>query len=453
MQRRDRRGAGPPSPLHLWTARATLPLHQRQGLASMRNRSSALSALARAPVIRVWRHRDFALMMSGIGPYYTTGWIQRIAIGWLAWDLSGSPAWLGAVAMGELAPMLLISPFAGALVDRWDPAKQMKLTLTGLLGVSAIMGLATFGGVMTIDILFALALINGALISLYNAARQTLVPASVPRSDYPSAVSLDSALFHGSRFIGPILAALVIKHLGIGYAFLIHVAGCAIFILNVTRTRIPPPVRKSRPKRLLTEVLEGVRYVRNQPGIVTLFITLAIVSTVARPIQDFLPGFADVVFKSGVDGLAMLASSLGLGALSGATWIAMRGHTRGMTHIIGFATLGMAAALLGFTGTEQLLWGATFAMLVGFALTVMSTGIATMTQMAVSDDMRGRVMSLYAMIYRGMPAFGTLAIGLAAESLGLRVAFAVAAAICLGAWLVLTPRAAAVDAALNEARR
>lgn len=410
------------------------------------------AALAEAPVIRVWRHRDYALFMSGIGPNYITSWMQRIGVGWLAWELTYSPAWLGAVAAADLAPMLVIAPFAGALVDRWDPMKQMKLALVAFWLHAAVLAGVTLAGLMTIEALLAITLVNGMIAPIYNAARTTLVPACVPRADFASAVSLDSSFFHGSRFIGPMIAALVIREWGVGACFLAHVAGIALFVVQVLRMKVVPPKRAGTHGNLFQDVAVGLGYVRRHPGIFPLFMLMTMSSITARPLQDFLPGFADRVFHSGASGFAWLSAGLGVGAMFGAGLIAIRGHTRGLTYIVVLSTVALAISLLGFVATSQLAIAVSFAALSGFALTVMATGISALTQLAVSDDLRGRVMSLFAMIYRGVPAIGALVIGFAAEFIGLRTAFAVAGGACAVVWLVTARAHKAIDVAMHVRR-
>ncbi|CAN0380468.1 unnamed protein product, partial [Phaeothamnion confervicola] len=278
------------------------------------------SALAESPIIRVWRHRNYALFMSGIGPHYVTGWMQRIGVGWLAWELTHSPMWLGAVAAADLAPMILIAPFAGAVVDRSDPMRQIKLTLALVWTHAVILAGLTTAGLMTIELLFAVTLVNGSLMPFYNASRTTIVPACVPREDFPSGVSLDSSFFHGSRFVGPMIAALVIKDYGIGYVFMAHVVGVAFFVFQVLRMNVAPPQRGARNSNLVQDVFAGLNYVRGHKGIFPLFMLMTTASIAARPLQDFLPGFADRVFQAGASGFAWLSAGMGVGAMLGATW-------------------------------------------------------------------------------------------------------------------------------------
>jgi MFS family permease len=327
---------------------------------------------------------------------------------------------------------------AGAITDRYNPLLQQKIAEALTLAQSLALAVLTINGWMTIELLFVLSLLLGCVHPFASTARHTIVPATVPRSELATGLALDSALFNGSRFVGPALAAFAIPFFGIGGTFIAHVLGCAVFLAALFLVDLPPPVRKPRAARnILAEVGEGLAYVRNHPGIGPLFLMLAFTGTCIRPLQDMLPGFAGEVFQAGAVGLAWLTSGIGIGAMASAASIAVYGRTSGLTAIAILGFLGQSVAMFGFVATGELWIAFAFAILLGFAINSMSTSTQALVQSTVDDRMRGRVMSLYAFIFRGMPAAGALVIGPAAEIFGLRLAFTVAAAICLAAWLLI----------------
>ncbi len=412
------------------------------------------SAYRDSPAVRVWQHRNYARFMSGLAPYYVTSWMQRVGVGWLAWELSHSHAWVGAIAAADLAPLVVLGPFAGAQADRSDPLQQMRWSQIAMIAQAVALAVITVSGSMTIGILLALSLLSGLIQPYYTAARQMIIPAAVPRTEYPSAITFDSTLFHGSRFIGPMLAAIAIPLLGVASTFLIHVAGCLAFYVMVARMDLvtPPPVLKPKAG-MLTEIAEGFAYTRGHRGIWPLFGMLAVASLVARPLQELLPGFAGGVFDAGAPGLAWLTSSMGVGSLGAGLYLATRGHVRGLATLSIIATCALAVTTFGFVATNRIAASIPFAIVWGFALTLMGVGIQAMTQIAVDDNMRGRVMILYAMIFRGLPAVGALTIGVLAEYIGIRSTFALAALLTLIAWLALAPRHKAIDDAMNQQRK
>jgi MFS family permease len=399
---------------------------------------------------RVWRHRNYALFMGGMAPSLVTLWMQRVGIGWLAWELTHSPAWLGAVAAADLAPMLVLAPFAGAVTDRGNPWKQSLITQT-LISAQAVM-LAVFAltGWITIEILFALSLFSGFLQPLNSTARHAIVPSTVPRDAFATAIATDSALFNASRFIGPAVAGLLIPFTGVGGTFVVHSFGCAVFVAALCMMDLPPPDHTGRLRRnILGDVAESFAYVRHHAGIGPLFLLLVIVSVFIRPMQDMLPGFAGSIFRTGAVGLAWLTSAMGVGAMTSAVWIAMRGHVAGLTRTVILGSLGLSLSVFGFVATEIMWVSIVAAALAGFTFNSISTGIQTLVQSAIANEQRGRIMGLYTLIYRGTPAFGSIAIGVLAESLGLRFAFTIAACMAFVAWMITAPRRRTIAAAME----
>ena len=411
------------------------------------------AAVSESPAVRVWRFRDYRLFMSGLAAYYVTSWMQRVGVGWLAWELSHSHAWVGAIAAADLVPLVLLGPFAGAAADRSDPMRQIRWSQIAMIAQAVALTAVTLSGQMTVWLLFWLSLASGLIQPTYTAARQLVIPASVPRSDYPSAITFDSSLFHGSRFIGPMLAAVAIAHYGVVSAFIVHVVGCGVFFAQAARMRLVVPERETAGQSsFLRSISDGLVYARRHPGIWPLFMMLAVASLVARPLQELLPGFAGGVFDAGATGLAWLTSSMGVGSLAAGLFMATRGHVRGLSTASIAATCALALTTFGFVATNRIGFALAFAVVWGFALTLMGVGIQAQTQIAVADEMRGRVMMLYAMIYRGLPAVGALAIGVLAEHIGIRSTFALSALVTLAAWLVIAPRHHAIEAEMTERR-
>jgi MFS family permease len=403
-----------------------------------------------SPILRIWSHRNYAIFAGGMTPHLLAIWMQRLGVGWLAWELSHSTVWLGVIAAADLAPMLVLAPFAGAVTDRGHPLRQLKIAQGLILAQAIAVAGLTLAGLMTIELLFALALTLGFIQPFSIAARHALVPSTVPREYFATAVALDSALFQTSRFIGPAIAGVLIPATGVGGTFVAHSIGVAMFFIALFGLDLPKPERRKHGRpHILRDVREGFAYVRGHAGIWPVFLLLSVVSVLIRPLQDMLPGFSGAVFQAGAVGLAWLTSSMGIGALVSATWIAVRGHTAGLTRNFILGCLGVALSTIGFVATDNLWMALPFAALSGFTLNTMSTSTQALVQSAVADHMRGRVMSLYTLIFRGTPAIGTLAIGVLAERLGLQPTFAIAAGICFAAWLVAAPRRRVLATALE----
>lgn len=375
-------------------------------------------------------------------PQSITSWIQRVGVTWLAWDMTHSNAWVGAVAAADLAPMIVLAPVAGAMADRAsDAMRLLRLTKVAMLVQAVVLAAMMYAGLMSIELLFLLSLVTGIIHPYASAARQIVLASSVVRDDFPPAIALDSALFQASRFIGPALAAIMILRWDVASTFLAHVVGSVILLATLMAMRIPPRERSNRLRRnMLIEIADSISYTRGHGAIWPLFLMLAVASILLRPVQELLPGFASKVFDAGPEGLGWLASSMGVGATLSATWIALRGRVEGLSTWAITGCLVLILATLGFAATDKLWLGLILAGLTAFGINTMSTSIQTITQSVVSDAMRGRVMSLYSLIFRGLPALGALVLGSLADRIGLQATFMLMSVMALIVWALVALR-------------
>lgn len=408
----------------------------------------------RSSIRRALSHRNFAIFEAGLLPHYLTGWIQRVGAGWLAWELTESPAWLGVIAAADLAPMLVLAPLAGAWTDRINPLPLIRAAQAMIVVQAVLMSALTYAGWMSIEVLLALTIFVGCIYPFHSSARQSIIPATIARADFAPAVALDSASFHSTRFIGPAIAAFIIPLYDVQGTFVAHIFGSAICLISLLMLRLKPPDRsQARGRHLLAQVADSMAYAARHDGLRPILLLLTFASVCVRPLQDMLPGFAGDVFHGGARELAWFSSSVGVGAMIGAFYIAWRGGLAGLTRItmIGYGGAGLAA--LVFIATENVWVGILGCAGIGFFLNIMSTSTQALMQLATDDAMRGRVMSLYLVIYRGMPALGALAIGFVSSLFSLQMAGALAALICLAFLLTILPKRAAIAANFENPQR
>lgn len=409
-------------------------------------------AKASPPILRVWRHPNYALFEGGWLPQSITTWIQRVGVLWLAWELSHSNTWVGAVAAADLAPMIVLAPLAGAMADRMaDPMRLLVLTKILMLVQAVALAAAMYAGVMTIELLFVLSLVTGVIHPFSSAARQIVLAGTVPREDFPAAIALDSALFQASRFIGPAIAAVMIAMWDVASTFLAHVFGSLVLLVALTFMRVAPVPRPARMRRsLLIDIADSVGYTRGNAAIWPLFLLLIVTSMLLRPVQELLPGFASKVFGAGAEGLGWLASSMGVGATLSATWIALRGRLEGLSTLAIAGALILVVSTLGFAMVDDLRLGLVLIGLSAFGINTMSTSIQTITQSVVADGMRGRVMSLYSLIFRGLPAVGALGLGSLADRIGLQPTFQLMAVLAMVVWVLVALKWRAIAEAVRR---
>ena len=399
---------------------------------------------------RALQHRDYLIFVTGDFVSQTGSWLQRVAVGWLTWQLTGSATWLGVIAFMDLAPALFVSPIAGAYADRVDRLGFIKLTINLTLLQPVALGVLYFSGAMNIWWVFALSLYHGVINAAGLPARLAIVPSLVPRADLSSAIALNSVVFNLSRFAGPAAAGVIIATAGLGMAFVVNALTFIVFALTLTMLRTESKPARAAQGPILADVAEGFRYIASHPGIGPVMGLLIVSAILARPFIDLLPGFAAGVFGRGAEALAWMVSVTGLGAGCGALWLAMRDSIKGLTVIAVSFVLVAGLGLLVFTATD-IFWVALPALFVtGSGIAVSAIGVLTLVQSAVAPSMRGRVVGLYGIVFRGGPAFGALAMGWIASALGLRPPVAGGAVLCIVAWAWAIRRLEFIALSLEE---
>jgi len=379
-------------------------------------------------------------------------WIQRVAVGWLAWKLTESGAWLGLIAVAELAPTVILAPFCGVVADRVNRLNGSRVTQS-LASVQAVTlwGMAA-ADALTIEWLFALVLMQGIIMAFNQPLRFSVVPSLVPQKDLGSAIAINSISFNFSRVAGPAIAGLIIAESGVAAAFLINAVSYLIFVASMFV--INPDMPSPRPARPLSEVpreiMEGVSYCIRSPGVGPMFILLGVYAVFGRAYSELLPKFADAVFGYGVEGFSWLTSAAGAGSVLASAVLATRGHVEGLTRFVSWNILLLSCALAGLAATSSIWVGLACVTLAGFSMLCVGVGEQTLLQNTLASEMRGRVMSLYGMISRGGPALGALLIGWLSDHLGLPLPIFGAALICFCLWLWVLPRRDAMAAALEK---
>jgi MFS family permease len=412
----------------------------------------ALSHLLNIRLVALLRRNpNFAIFSAGNAVALVGMWMERIAVGWLAWQLTESGFWLGVVAFADFFPVVVIGPIAGAFADRLDRLRVVQVSQSLLLLQAGVLTLLTATGFINIWLLVALTAVHGVVVAFNQPARLALIPSLVGPGDVAAAVAVNSVFFNLARFIGPILAGLAIVASGVAMAFLINTLSYVAYLVALARIRAAPEeVKPSAPRGLWADVGDGIRYAATHPGIAAvLFLGIAI-GVGGRPLSELLPGIADDVFRSGAAGLSILASAMGGGAILGGLWLSHRAHASGLTAVAVVSAAVGAVAGVATIATDRL-WLAVPAIAVcGFCTSASGISIQTLVQLAADRAMRGRVMGLYGLIFRGAPAVGALAAGLASATFGLRwpVVFGAVAVLAVGLWTYL--HRARIAAALEQ---
>ena len=380
---------------------------------------------------RALASRGYRIYWFGQIPHVQGIWIHRVAAGWLIFEMTGSPAWLGAIGFAMSAPALVLSPLAGALSDRIGHRRTSVIaTAAGMLVVLAT-ALLTYAEVMTPVLLFALVMLLAVFVAFEFPARQSLVPVLLDRSVLTEGMALNWAMFNVAFFTGPLIAGVLLTLGGPELAFF-TATGTYIWMLGALM-RIPqsaePRLKALRLGGLFSDIATGLGYTLRHPVIPLVIGLQVVVSLLVRPYVDLMPGFASAVFGRGEQGLAILLAGSGIGALVVSMGLTLFGRERWLVYVFVFGAAGSAAALLLFTLTDLFWLGVAVLPLVGGAATAAGIANATLIQQYVDAGFRGRVVSLNMAFQVGAPAVGSLALGWLAEFVGLQLAVGVSGGI------------------------
>lgn len=405
--------------------------------------------------VRVFRIRNYRVYTAGNAISLIGSWMQRFSVGWLAWQLSHSPTWLGVVAVADLMPTLLLSPLAGVLADRLDRVRLVALTQILAMAQAALLALLTYSGAIAIESLFLLTLVLGIVNAVNQPARLALIPNLVDRASLPSAVAINALVFNSARFVGPALTGPIVYHGGVALAFALNSLTYLAFLAALTQVKLAPDEHSASRRRteFLRDTLAGYHYALRHPGIGPIVLLFAVTSLSIRGFVELFPGFADLVFGTGPIGLSWLVATLGLGAVTGGIWMVRRQSIQGLTSLIMGHVLLVALSVLGFTATANYWFALACVFVCGFSLITTGISAQTLVQSAVDPAMRGRVMALYGMLFRGGPALNALILGWLSSLFGLRFSVAAGAVICIAYWAWARSRQGEMQRALEAEAR
>jgi len=388
---------------------------------------------------RALRHRNYRLFFSGQSVSLVGTWITRVATSWLVYRLTGSELLLGVVGFCGQIPTMLLAPFAGVLVDRWDRHRLLVLTQAASMLQSFVLAVLTLRHEITVPWLLGLQIVQGVINAFDTPARQAFVVEMVEdRADLANAIALNSSMVNGSRIIGPSIGGLLIAAVGEGWCFLADAVSYLFVIASLLMMRLPSARSARVEARVLEELRVGYRYVRESAPIRTALVVLAIVSTMAMPYTVLMPAYAAEVLHGGPNTLGLLMTASGVGALGGGLYLASRQSVVGLGRVAAYSTLIFGAGLVAFAFTTSLWVALAVLPFVGAGFMVEMAATNTVLQTLVTDDLRGRVMAFYTMAFFGTAPLGSLLAGLAADRVGARWTIAAGGVISLaaGCWLV-----------------
>jgi MFS family permease len=383
------------------------------------------------------KHRNFRLFFYGQLISFTGTWMTTTAQGWLVYQLTGSKALLGVVAAAASAPMLFFATWGGWVADRYPKRSVIVVTQTCSMLLSLAMAALVWTSLVQPWHIIALAIVGGITMAFDMPARQSFVIEMTSREDLMNAISLNSSAFNCARIVGPSIAGVLMGQVGIAMCFLLDGLSFIAVIAGLLLMRLPKKERHiGSDAGPLGQALEGFRYVWTHPRVLTILSLFTVVGIFGWSYTVLMPAFARDVLHLGAHGYGILLAGSGVGALAAALTVASAGHIL-PTRTMALGGVGIFSAALALFAFNKNVYIATLLLaIVGFGVVLYFSTSNTVLQTIVPDDMRGRVMGIWALIFGGMIPLGSLEAGLMADFLGTPFTIAIGAFICAVAALV-----------------
>jgi MFS family permease len=393
------------------------------------------SRLADSNGMSPFHHRNYRLFFAGQAISLVGTWMQQVAQAWLVLELTHDPIWLGIVAAAQFIPVIVLGLFAGVAADALPKRRVLVWTQTVMMILAAILAVLTVTGVVQVWMILVLAVLLGVANAVDMPVRQAFSVELVGHDEVSPAVALNSAMFNGARVIGPALAGLAIGAFGVGPAFVINALSFLAVIIGLQMMdegALHTPVRVERPtspRAVIDNLAEGLAYVRRTEVVLLAVVVVSTVATVGMNFTVLIPAYAQGTLGSDAAGYGFLMAASGIGSLLAAMRLVFGGRPRPIRLATGAILLGVASILLA--GDQNFVLALGLMVLIGFGSILMAATGNTTIQMAVPDQLRGRVMSVYTTAFSVSVPLGGLAMGAVASSAGVTFAIALGGVLTL----------------------
>jgi MFS family permease len=393
---------------------------------------------------RAFESRNFKLLWIGLLISNAGTWMDGAAQGWLVTDIKhdGAAFWLGLISMAFAVPMIVLTPFGGAIADRFPRVRLLWIVQILYITASATLSIIVITGVVQVWMLVVYSFVNGVVLAVDSPTRHALLPDIVTREQLPAAVSLNSVAFTGAGLVGPALGGALIPLIGVGGVLSFNAISCIAILVALKKLRDVPDhsTTQTSPANVLTSIREGVAFVRGSRLLMGLILISAASGLLIRSYNPMLAVFAREVFDINSIRYGLLLSAGGLGTLIGGFGIAARRDVRLKGRWVMIAVLAQAAFLLMFAVVGIYGVALPALALVGVVNAIAGALIATLIQLAAPGHLRGRVMSLYLMCVVGVPSIGSFALGSLAELVNVQFTVGAAAVVFLAIAAVIFGR-------------
>lgn len=368
---------------------------------------------------RAFRSRNYRLYFSGQSISLIGTWMQRTAVYWLVYVQTQSTFMLGLTVFAAQFPSFLFSLLGGVVSDRYNRYRVLLLTQVISMVQATLLTMLILFNQYSVWQILGLNVLLGIINAFDVPARQAMVYDMVDeKEDLSNAIALNSSMVNLARLLGPAIAGIVLEMYGAGICFMINALSFAAVILSLLFMRLPKYVPHVHAKKVMGELKEGFTYLKQTPSIGFIILFLACASLLVLPFTTLLPVYAKVIFKGNAAIFGYLNSAIGLGAVSGTIFLASLKPGVNLKKILFINTLIFGAGLIAFSHMNNLPVALFFAVITGFGMMSQVTVSNTILQTTVSLEMRGRVISYFAMAFFGMQPLGGLLVGSVSHYIG-----------------------------------
>jgi MFS family permease len=375
---------------------------------------------------------NYRTYFTGQGISLIGTWMQRTTMGWYVYRLTDSPLLLGLIMFFSQIPSIFIGPFSGVWADRLSRHTILKMTSFTAFLQATFLAILVLTNNAQIWHIIVFSLLSGVTEAIDAPARQAFVIELVEKKSLlTNAIAMNSAMFNGARLIGPSLAGIIIGFSNEGFCFLINGISYIAVIISLFKIQVPVREVKDTGLSMLHKIKEGWRYSFSHLPIKFLIANISVLTVFGMSYAVLMPIFARDILMGTAKTMGFLMSMAGVGALTGAMYLASRTSIKGLSRILSYAMTGLSFALIMFSMSHSFVLSMGLMLLVGIGMSFQMATSNTILQTIIDDNMRGRVMSLHSMAFMAVAPFGSLLAGWMSKVFGAPVTLSFCALICL----------------------
>jgi MFS family permease len=400
-------------------------------------------------LFRAFHYRNYRLFFTGQGISLIGTWMQQVALNWYVYSKTNSAFLLGLVTFCNHAPTFFMPPFSGLIADRCNRKTALLVTQSLSMLQAVLLTFAVYNDTGIYSVI-ALAAFLGCINAIDAPIRQSFVVNLVHgREDLGNAIALNSVMFNGARLFGPSIAGFIIAHFGEKFCIAFNAASfiAVIISLSMVSYSFTPTVEKR--KNVLREFMIGVKYAFGEPSIRYLLFLISVISFIGFSYLSLMPIVARDVLHKDARVYGTLLGGAAIGAMFGAFYLASRKNIRGLVIVIGRMSFVVGLMMMLFSFSEHFILSMMIIPFIGMSLMLVSASTNTIIQSVVDEKMRGRVMSIYTMLFMGLTPFGSLFLGWLSGKIGVQKVFMISGIVCMTASLLFYSRRKKIRKAMH----